>query len=400
MSWPVRTATLAVAAASLIVAGFVTGCLDRGPEDLLGNSGADPLDRQSWTVILSDDAGGVWVAQSDSAFAVHAGSPEAAGAALWSVLDGAPELDHLTLAAQVDGREMSWSLTRSGEVIGSGRGALFAYVGGTGAPRFVGTATLTRAGVSRQVRFDAIGGVPMPAEPAPPPAAIPPALAAGGVVTLRIDDCAASDSVSLELLARRHLVASFAVPTRLVGRPGRCPRRLLDSMARLGNAVEAHSRFHGTEPVTFADFYLETVGASRDLRAMGFDPQVFVQPGSWRRGPAFFDSPAKLATPYGALLRRVYRAVEAYQTQEPSVAYPSDGRWPYAGEIRYYDAARLAAFLRDASARGQWVELLWHSGDEPWQALDERLAVVEAMRDSGYVANVTFRDALRARAVP
>jgi hypothetical protein len=395
-----RSATLAAVAAALLGTAFVTGCLDRGPEDLLGNTGADPLDRQTWTVILSDDAGGVWVAQSDSAFAVHGGSPEAAAASFWSVLDSAPDLDHLTLAAQVEGREMSWTLSRSGELLGSGRGALFSYVGGTGAPRFVGTATMTRAGVSRQLRFDAIGGLPMPAEPAPPPPPLPPAIVSGGVVSLRIDDCAASDSVSLALLARRHLVASFAVPTRLVGRPGRCPRRLLDSMIVHGNAVEAHSRFHGTQPATFADFYLETVGASRDLRAMGFEPRVFVQPGSWRSGPAFFDSPAKMATPYGALLRRVYRAVEAYQTLEPAVPYPSGGRWPYAGEIRYYSTDRLAAFLRDASARGEWVELLWHSGDQPWAALDDRLAVVEAMRDSGYIANVTFRDALRARAAP
>jgi hypothetical protein len=167
-------------------------------------------------------------------------------------------------------------------------------------------------------------------------------------------------------------------------------------MAAQGHAIEAHSRFHGPAPAAFADFYLETVGASRDLRAMGFDPQVFVQPGSWETGPASFDSPGKLQTPYGALLRRVYHAVEAYQTREPAVPYPGDGRWPYAGEIRYYDADRLAAFLRDASARGQWVELMWHSGDQPWSELDARLAVIEALRDSGYVANVTFRDALAA----
>lgn len=386
-----RLATLVAAAAP----SLLSACLDRGPEELLGNSAPDPLNRQVWTLILAADAGDVWIAQSDSTFSAHSDTPEAVPAALWSVLDSAPDFRDLTLGAQVNGREMQWTLTRAGALIGSGRGALLAYVGGRSSPRFAGVATISLGGVARTVRFDAIGGLPLPAEPLPPPPSMPPA-AAAGVVTLRIDDCAAADSVSLALLARHHLVASFAVPTRLVGRPGRCPRRLLDSMAAHGNAVEAHSRFHGTAPASFADFYLETVGASRDLRAMGFDPRVFVQPGSWENGPASFDSPAKLQTPYGALLRRVYRAVEAYQTREPAVPYPGDGRWPYAGEIRYYDADRLAAFLRDASARGQWVELMWHSGDQPWPELDARLAVIEALRDSGYVANVTFRDALAA----
>jgi hypothetical protein len=386
-----RSATLVAAAASFLL----SACLDRGPEDLLGNSAPDPLNRQVWTLILAGDAGQVWITQSDSAFSVHGDSPAAVPAALWSVLDSTPDLRDLTLAAQVDGRELSWTLVRGSELLGSGRGALFAYVGGRSAPRFAGMGTISLGGISRSVRFDAIGGLPMPAE-VPAPLSPPPPAPAGGVITLRIDDCAASDSVSLALLARRHLVASFAVPTRLVGRPGRCPRRLLDSMAAHGNAVEAHSRLHGTAPGTFADFYLETVGASRDLHAMGFDPRVFVQPGTWQTGPASFDSPEKLQTPYGALLRRVYRAVEAYQIREPAVPYPGNGRWPYAGEIRYYDTDRLAAFLRDASARGQWVELMWHSGDQPWPELDARLAVIEALRDSGYVANMTFRDALGA----
>lgn len=386
-----RLATLVAAAASFLL----SACLDRGPEDLLGNSAPDSLNRQVWTLILAGDAGQVWIAQSDTAFSARGDSPAAVPAALWSVLDSAPDFRDLSLAAQVDGREMSWTLARGTELLGSGRGALFAYVGSRSAPRFAGTATVSLGGVARSVRFDAIGGLPLPTEPLAP-LSPPPPLAASGVITLRIDDCAASDSVSLALLARHHLVASFAVPTRLVGRPGRCPHRLLDSMAAHGNAVEAHSRFHGAEPATFADFYLETVGASRDLHAMGFDPRVFVQPGTWRTGPASFDSPEKLQTPYGALLRRVYRGVEAYQTQEPAVPYPGGGRWPYAGEIRYYDTDRLAAFLRDASARGQWVELMWHSGDQRWPELDARLAVIEALRDSGYVANVTFRDALGA----
>ena len=60
---------------------------------------------------------------------------------------------------------MEWSLANGAGVIGEGSGSLFAYVGGDGAPRFTGTATVTLSGVPRTLRFDALGGVPMPAEP-------------------------------------------------------------------------------------------------------------------------------------------------------------------------------------------------------------------------------------------
>ena len=86
-------------------------------------------------------------------------------AALWSVLDSAPDASGLALSAQVQGREMHWSLTKGGTALASGDGALRAYVGNTGSPRFTGTASLAVDGVDRTVRFDAIGGLPMPLTP-------------------------------------------------------------------------------------------------------------------------------------------------------------------------------------------------------------------------------------------
>jgi hypothetical protein len=384
----------AAAIAALSAAALLAACLDRGPGDLLGNSAPDRSGRQPWTIILSDDAGRVLIAQTDSALAPGEDSAAVGRATLWRTLDGPAEPDSFALGVQAHGRRLEWSLRRAGQTVGSGSGALLAYPGDEGAPRYAGLAAITLAGVPPAMRFDAIGGLPMPADMPAPVAPLP--IAARGVVSLRVDDCSAWDSTSLRLLERHHLVASFAVPSRLVGRPGRCSRDLLERIAGAGNAIDAHSRYHDAAPAGFADFYIEAVGASRDLRAMGFDAAVFVQPGSWTVGPALFDSPAKLATPYGALIRRVYRALEAYQTDAASVPLPAAGRWPYAGEIRYFDRERLAAFVRDAAARGEWVEFLWHSGDQPWDALDGRLAVIAAMRDSGYVANLTFRDALRA----
>lgn len=391
-----RPAGLAAISAALLATS--SGCLDRGSEDLLGNSAPDSAGRQQWTVILAGDAGRVWIAQTDSAVAVQGDSSADARASLWSVLDSAPDLRDLRFRATVSGRRMDVVITLAGDTVVSGEGALYGYAGNGGAPRFAGLASLAVAGTPGTVRFDAIGGVPMPEVPirqrlTPAPRSV----TAPGVVSLRIDDCGRADSASLGALQRFHLIASFAVPTRLVGRATSCSPALLRAIADGGNAIEAHSRFHSWAPATFADFYLETVGSQRDLAAMGYDPRVFVQPGSWNAGPTLFDSPAKLDTPYGALLRRVYEAVEAYQQLDPLVPLPADGgRWPTPREITFLSADQVSRYTREAAAGHGWIEFMWHSGAEPRAALEAKLAAIAVLRDSGYVANLPFRDALHA----
>jgi hypothetical protein len=218
-----------------------------------------------------------------------------------------------------------------------------------------------------------------------------------GIVSLRVDDCGASDTASLAALDRYRLTAEFAVPTRLVGRSTSCSLDLLRRIAATGNAIEAHSRFHTGPPPSFADFYLETMGSLRDLRSLGFDPRIFIQPGTWRVGPTLFDSPAKLATPYGALLRRAFEAVEAYQEPSFYADLPAGGdRWPSPAEITGYSMDQIAAMMRTAAANGQWVEFMWHSGPAIGPVLDAKLRLVAAMRDSGYVDIMNFRDALHA----
>ena len=393
-----RRARLTAPAAALLAASLVTACLDRGSEALLGNSAPDSAGRQQWTVIFAGDGGQVWIAQTDSAVAVQGDSSREALASLWSVLDSAPHLRDLRFRARVDGRRMQLAILDGMDTVASGDGALLSYAGSAGAPRFAGRASLTGSGATRTVRFDAIGGVPMPEVPIHErPAPAPTPVAAPGIVSLRIDDCGRADSASLAALERFHLVGSFAVPSRLVGRAASCSPALLRAIADAGNAVESHSRLHSWPPPTFAEFYLETVGSRRDLVAMGYDPRVFVQPGSWDTGPTLFDSPAKLETPYGALLRRVYEAVEAYQQVDPLVPIPALGaRWPTPREITFLSVAQIASYTREAAARHGWIEFMWHSGAEPRPALEAKLAAIAALRDSGYVANLPFRDALHA----
>ena len=59
----------AAAIAALSAGALLAACIDRGPGDLLGNSAPDRSGRQPWTIILSDDAGRVLIAQTDSALA-------------------------------------------------------------------------------------------------------------------------------------------------------------------------------------------------------------------------------------------------------------------------------------------------------------------------------------------
>ncbi len=386
----------------LLLVLVFSACLDSGFQDPLGNVGPDPLNRQQWTVILSDSAGRVWIVQSDSAFAVHEDPPSAASAALWSVLDSAPDLRKLTLAATIRGREMQWTLSGPGGAIGAGTGALFSYVGNDGAPRFTGSATITLSGAERTVRFDALGGVPMPAEPVVigPRSPTPPGRT---IVSLRADDCPAAESQVLGFLATNRLRAEFAVPTRLVARNGlrRCSWALVDSLAQAGNDIAAHSRFHARAPAEFVGFYLETVGAARDLTTRGHPPHLWVQPGTWLSGAAHLDGPDKLRTPYAALLRRVYVGIEAYAVPGTFVSYVQGGTGgPPVYYLKDFDLPTLRALLDDVASRPQpqWIEFFWHTGDQPLDRLGAELAVIAEYRDRGAFDVLPLYDAVLAGA--
>jgi hypothetical protein len=192
-------------------------------------------------------------------------------------------------------------------------------------------------------------------------------------------------------------VAEFGVPSRFVDRPGRCSLSLLRALVAAGNAVESHSRYHTRPPTNFAEFYVETVGAARDLQAMGFQPHVFIQPGSWNAGPYDFDSPAKLQGAAGMLLRRVYVATEAYAVSNTNMVVPAEGRvGPAARVFRTLTPEEIAMHVRRAAATGSWIEFMWHSSDLPADSLRPRLAAIAALRDSGLVEVMPFYQALHA----
>ena len=134
-------------------------------------------------------------------------------------------------------------------------------------------------------------------------------------VVIRLDDAPGTDRDFLRRLKARGLSAELAVPTRFLGRPNRLTWEDLQSWRGQGMAVVMHSRYHLSTSADAQYFISEIVGGFAETAAHGFASHVFVQPGTWRDS-INFDSPAKLQTWRGALLRTFTTVSECY-------AYPS-----------------------------------------------------------------------------
>jgi hypothetical protein len=381
----------------------MAACLDApvtGPLDVPA-AVSDPAVVHGWTVILRSDSGAdsgaIAIAQTDTA-GLGAGPGEyQARARLWTVLDSAPTDSELTLSLSVGSRTLRWRLERDGMPVGSGGGALWTVDRWRWLPRARGRGRATWNGTSVPVHFAALGGVPMPERSLiDPMAAASVTMRARGMVSLRVDDCSVKDSATFGVLRDLHLVAEFGVPSRFVDRPGLCSLTLLRALAAAGNAIESHSRHHARPPTDFAQFYVETVGAARDLHEMGFDPHVFIQPGSWNAGPFDFNSRAKLQGAAGALLRRIYVATEAYAYPDTTLILPARGRIGPPPLLLRMAPEQIALRVRQAATAGRWIEFMWHSWEIPADSLRPRLAAIAALRDSGLVEVMPFYRALHA----
>jgi len=360
-----------------------------------------------WSIILGDAAGRVWIAQTDAGAPTVTSSGRTWTATLWARLDSAPVARDLTLRMGVfvhsdqagsAGRVVAllrWVLADRGVVLASGdQGGALRQDPRHGVLRARGRASGLSGG---RLTFEAISDTPMPTAPVddgpPAPRVV---VRTPAVVSLRIDDCMAADAAAFHMMHALGLVAEMAIPSRRLDRPGHCTQGLLQAMVADGNTVESHSRWHVSAPPSFGDFYLETVGAALDLRGRGFDPHVFIQPGTWRHGPTLFDGAVKLRSPYFELLRRVYVATEAY-------AWPAAMRLPVTGRqgpdhwpLKVFTPVALATKLRQAAADSTWITFMWHMWDMPLPELEARLRVIAALRDSGLVTVLPYYPALRA----
>ena len=131
------------------------------------------------------------------------------------------------------------------------------------------------------------------------------------VVMIRLDDAFTTDRDFMGRLAARGLSAEIAVPTRLAGLPNHLAWSELRAWRAAGMGVAAHSRYHLNTGADAQHFIAEVVGGLADLQARGLSSTVFVQPGTWLDS-IYFDSPAKLRTWRGALLRTFATVSECY----------------------------------------------------------------------------------------
>ena len=368
----------------------------------------------SWTLVLADTAGRIWIAQATASTPDTIATGTWAGsAALWSRLDSAPAARNLTLHTSIattitsvldsmttgepfgpvvtwelDGGGAGWSATGAGRLAIDMRHRTW---------RATGWATEAVGGAPERVRFDLIADTPMPLDPIVDPTPRGSVVIhTPAIVSLRIDDCMAADRVAFALLQRLGLTAEMAVPSRRVNRRGHCSQQLLDEMIAAGDPVESHSRLHWRTPATFGDFYLEAVGSAQDLRRRGFEPFVFIPPGTWRSGPTLMDGPGKLVGPYAELLRRVYVSTECYALPA-AVSIPAPGRdGPVSWALKGRTVATLAERLRVAVTDSQWINFMWHAWDMTPEELESKLQVIAAFRDSGLVTVLPYYVALHA----
>src|SRR5439155_12120215 len=123
--------------------------------DPFGNTVKDPAVERVWTIILSDDSGKVWIAQSDTSVTAGGTSDSnVVSAQLWSALDGPPERSSLQLWTLRREGQLEWRLLdTTAEVVASGLGPLGSdpryWV-----PRSQGRGMLLWAGTSLSVGFD------------------------------------------------------------------------------------------------------------------------------------------------------------------------------------------------------------------------------------------------------
>jgi len=214
--------------------------------------------------------------------------------------DGTPNNDFAGFHATADDSTgFTWTLQKGGEVLR----LEYAIAGDTA------TGALTLPDGTRYpafgVRFDSAAvSLIAPALPRMMKDSVP-------VVMIRLDDAFATDRDFIGRLEARGLTAEIAVPTRLVGRTGYATWDELRLRRASGMGVVMHSRFHLQTDADAQHFVGETVGGFVEMTANGLPSSVFVQPGTWGDS-IYFDSPAKIRTWRGALLRTFATVSECY----------------------------------------------------------------------------------------
>lgn len=131
----------------------------------------------------------------------------------------------------------------------------------------------------------------------------------------------------------------------------------------------AHSRRHSESTAGDLDFMEEVLGSLEDLRNHGFATTVFVQPGSWRDS-LYFDTPQKVRTWRGALLRTASLVSECYDSPGTIPSPPNDSLALCYSHVTISDALtkpQILAAWRQALQQHEFTTFLVHSYRMPSQ---------------------------------
>jgi len=286
----------------ILALGMNVACLDVGtaPAGKAPLASLQPLGEHHWVFHI---AGGPYAAHIQ--LLAIGDRPDAHGRRVFRPIpsrawDSTPTNDLAGFQATTDDSSGSnWTLQKGEEVLH----LAYAIAGDTA------TGALTLADGTLYptfgVRFDSAAvGLIAPALPRIANDSVP-------VVMIRLDDAFATDRDFVARLEARGLTAELAIPTRFVGRTGYVDWDELRQWRARGMGVAVHSRYHLSTGADAQHFMGETVGGFAEMAAHGLPSSVFVQPGTWRDS-IYFDSPAKLRTWRGALLRTFATVSECY----------------------------------------------------------------------------------------
>jgi hypothetical protein len=193
------------------------------------------------------------------------------------------------------------------------------------------------------------------------------------VVALRFDDGKAIDyTTTFGALTSRGLVGGFAIPSSAIGGANMTAAQLREMQAA-GMEIQSHSKTHGADPATLADFLVEINDSYTTLTGLGLDIASFITPGTWVTPLTYLcNSNDWYGTDQDLALRARYKSFEAYNNS----LYDNSFRFnlPVLAAKRYgwshptysdatYTLAQMKAHVDAAIAEGRCYEALCHAWD-------------------------------------
>lgn len=240
------------------------------------------------------------------------------------------------------------------------------------------------------------------------------------IISFRHDDCPAQDITVLDpLYTARGFVAGYAVNIGRVGTVNGSITYLtaaqMLTLQQHGHEIMNHSRSHGVDPTTWADFVDEAITCNADIAAAvaGLQlPHSFVQPGTWTVTAADaatggnFNTVASVETPRGRKLQQYYAAFFGYvPSMQPDSFYTLPSGRKY-GILHWTPATSVATFQRAidrAVEVGARLEVLVHSlqldttGFPTTVGYGQMLDYVKTATDAGVMTNLTPTGSLYAK---